>query len=38
VVMRCDSVRGAVLAITQGVGIGTMPLLPGGRANRRYAG
>ena len=25
VVMRCDSVRGAVLAITQGVGIGTMP-------------
>jgi len=25
VVMRCDRVRGAVLAITQGVGIGTMP-------------
>jgi DNA-binding transcriptional LysR family regulator len=25
VVMRCDSVRGAVLAITQGVGIGTIP-------------
>ncbi len=25
VVMRCDSVRGAVLAIAQGVGIGTIP-------------
>jgi DNA-binding transcriptional LysR family regulator len=25
VVMRCDSVRGAVLAVTQGMGIGTMP-------------
>ncbi len=25
VVMRCDSVRGALLAMTQGVGIGTMP-------------
>lgn len=25
VVMRCDTVRGAVLAITQGVGIGTIP-------------
>ena len=25
VVMRCDSVRGALLAITQGVGIGTVP-------------
>lgn len=25
VVMRCDSVRGAMLAITQGVGIGTIP-------------
>ena len=25
VVMRCDTVRGAVLAVTQGVGIGTMP-------------
>ena len=25
VVMRCDSVRGAMLAVTQGVGIGTIP-------------